>query len=91
MCSDFVVGMSMSLNNFDRQPINSNHSPVFHNGKLPARLNMEFLRLLQEQEPTIFTPKVAYDGQKIIFSSRKLPLSGRTDSQLAFQRVIFLV
>jgi hypothetical protein len=91
MSSEFVVGMSLSLNNFDRQPINSNHSPVVHNGKLPARLNMELLRLLQQQEETIFTPKVAYDGQKIIFSSRKLPLLGRTDSQLASQRVIILV
>lgn len=51
-----------------------------HSGKLPARLNMELLRLLQQQEVTTFTPKVAYDGQKILFSTTELPL-GPTDSQ----------
>lgn len=50
-----------------------------HDGKSPARLNMEILRLLQEQEATIFTPKVVYDGQKIIFSIHDF--LGQNDSQ----------
>ena len=75
MRSDFVVGMS--LNDFDSQavdPIVLHRSPVVHDGKLSAKLNMELLNLLQTQEATIFSPKVVYDGQKIIFSTQKLPL-----------------
>ena len=52
---------------------------VVHNGRLPARLNMELLRLLQQQEATTFTPRVAYDGQKIIFSTRQF--LGQNNSQ----------
>lgn len=73
----------MSLNDFNLHAVDKSSYIVVHDGKLPARLNMELLRLLQEQEATIFTPKVAYDGQKIIFSIREL--LGQNDSQ----KVIF--
>jgi hypothetical protein len=33
---------------------------------------MELLRILQQEEAVTFTPKVVYDGQKIIFSTRDL-------------------
>ena len=59
----------MSLNDFDRQAVDDSFFVVVHDGKSPARLNMELLRLLQQQEAAIFTPKVVYDGQKIIFST----------------------
>jgi len=55
---------------------------VVHDGKLPARMNMELLRLLQQQEAATFTPKVAYDGQKIIFSTRDF--LGQNGSQKFF-------
>ncbi|KAF8803023.1 hypothetical protein BYT27DRAFT_7111030 [Phlegmacium glaucopus] len=53
---------------------------VVHSGKLPARMNMDLLRSLQEEEAAIFTPKVVYDGRSIIFSIRELPL-GPTNSK----------
>ncbi|KAG8742587.1 hypothetical protein FRC10_001252 [Ceratobasidium sp. 414] len=44
---------------------------------LPAGLNMDLIRALQEHiAPGVFTPRVVYDGQKNIFASRKLSLSG---------------
>lgn len=30
--------------------------------------------MLQQEEANIFTPKVVYDGQRILFSTRELPL-----------------
>ena len=41
---------------------------------------MELLRALQEAEPNIFTPKVAYDGRKIVFSVHPLQF-GPTQAQ----------
>jgi len=70
----------------DRLELDSNRSTVIHSGKLPPRLNMELLRSLQEEEATTFSPKVVYDGRRIIFSVRELPL-GSTDSK----KVISLV
>ena len=50
-------------------------------GKLPARLNMELFRLLQEiVAPNVFTAPVSYDGRKNAFSMYKLQL-GPTDSK----------
>ena len=46
---------------------------------------MELLRLLQQQEAEIFTPKVVYDGQKILFSIHEF--LGENNSQ----KVIFLM
>jgi len=49
--------------------------------KLPARLNMELFKSLQENvAPTIFTAPASYDGRKNVFSMYKLPL-GPTDSK----------
>ncbi|KAJ7600899.1 argonaute-like protein [Mycena floridula] len=45
-----------------------------------ARVNLQIIKVLQEQYPDIFTPKAVYDGRKNIFSSRVLPL-GPTNSQ----------
>jgi eukaryotic translation initiation factor 2C len=48
---------------------------------MPAKFNMDLIRILQERiAPNVFTPRVVYDGQKNIFASRRLPLSGG-DSQ----------
>src|SRR5271168_879729 len=66
-------------NDLDRQALDSRRSTVVHTGKLPARVNMELLGLLQEAETAIFTPKVVYDGWKIIFTTCELPW-GPTDS-----------
>jgi eukaryotic translation initiation factor 2C len=55
---------------------------VVHDGKQPARLNMQLLSLLQQQEATVFTPKVVYDGQKILFSIHDF--LGENDSQKFF-------
>jgi hypothetical protein len=74
----------MSLNDFDRQTVDELFYVVVHDGKLPAKLKMELFGLLQQQEATIFTPKVVYDGQKIVFSIHEF--LGQNDSQ----RVIFL-
>ena len=75
----------MSLSDFDRQTVDESFYVVVHDGKSPAKLNMELLRLLQEQQTTIFSPKVVYDGQKIIFSTHNF--LGQNDSQ----KVIILV
>ena len=49
--------------------------------KLPARLNMELFKSLQENvAPTIFTAPASYDGRKNVFSMYKLQL-GPTDSR----------
>ena len=69
----------MSLNDLDRQTVDQSFYVVVHDGKLPARLNMEILRLLQQQEATTFTPKVVYDGQKIVFSTHDF--LGQNDSK----------
>jgi hypothetical protein len=75
----------MSLNDLDRQAVDESFCVVVHDGKLPARLNMELLRLLQQQEATTFSPKIVYDGQKIIFSVHDF--LGQNNSQ----KVIYLV
>jgi hypothetical protein len=75
----------MSLNDLDRYAVDESFCVVVHDGKLPARLNMELLGLLQQQEAAIFNPKVVYDGQKIIFSVHDF--LGQNHSQ----RVIYLV
>ena len=46
---------------------------------------MKLLRFLQEQEVAVFSPKVVYDGQKILFSTHDF--LGENDSQ----KVIFIV
>lgn len=48
--------------------------------RLPARFNMELFKILQAQETDIFTPKIVYDGRKIAFAPRELPL-GPNDSR----------
>jgi hypothetical protein len=76
----------MLLNDFDRQAVDESfYILVVHTGKLPARLNMELLGLLQQQEAAIFTPKVVYDGRKIIFSIHDF--LGENNSQ----KVVFLL
>ena len=76
----------MSLNDFDRQVVNESfYVIVVHDGKSPAKLNMELLSLLQQQETTVFTPKAVYDGQKILFSTREFL------DQNASQKVIFFM
>ena len=48
--------------------------------KLPARLNMELFKSLQENvAPTIFSSPASYDGRKNVFSMYRLQL-GPTDS-----------
>jgi len=42
--------------------------------RLPARFNMELFKILQCEEPQIFTPKIVYDGRKNAFAPRELPL-----------------
>lgn len=42
--------------------------------KLPARFNMELVKILQASQPAIFTPLVVYDGRANIFAPRRLPL-----------------
>ncbi|KDR82147.1 hypothetical protein GALMADRAFT_222027 [Galerina marginata CBS 339.88] len=42
--------------------------------KLPARFNMELFKILQSEETEVFTPKIVYDGRKIAFAPRELPL-----------------
>ncbi|GLB33868.1 putative argonaute family protein [Lyophyllum shimeji] len=42
---------------------------------LPARLNMDLIRELQEKvAPQLFTPRGVYDGRKNLFAARELPL-----------------
>jgi eukaryotic translation initiation factor 2C len=54
--------------------------------QMPAKFNMDLIRILQERiAPTVFTPRVVYDGRKNIFASRQLPLSGG-DSQTVSPR-----
>jgi hypothetical protein len=49
--------------------------------KLPARVNMELFKSLQEiVAPTVFTAPASYDGRKNVFSMYKLQL-GPTDSR----------
>jgi eukaryotic translation initiation factor 2C len=53
---------------------------VIDPSKLPARFNMELVKLLQASQPTIFTPLVVYDGRANIYAPRRLPL-GDTNSR----------
>ncbi|KAF8529210.1 argonaute-like protein [Hysterangium stoloniferum] len=41
---------------------------------LPAKLNLDIIKALQESNPTTFTPKAVYDGRKNLFAIRALPL-----------------
>ena len=76
----------MLSNDFDRQAVDDRRFyVVVHDGKSPARLNMELVRLLQQQQVAIFSPQVAYDGQKIVFSTHDF--LGQNNSQT----VTFLV
>lgn len=44
---------------------------------MPIKWNQDLIRILQERiAPTIFTPRVVYDGRKNIFAARRLPLAG---------------
>ncbi|KAJ3565826.1 hypothetical protein NP233_g7393 [Leucocoprinus birnbaumii] len=44
--------------------------------KLPARVNMEIMRQVEQDNPDIFTKSMAYDGRKIAYSAIDLPLGG---------------
>ncbi|KAF8579319.1 argonaute-like protein [Ramaria rubella] len=46
---------------------------------LPARLNLDFIKQLQEDRPDIFTPKAVYDGRKNLFAIRELPLANKDE------------
>ncbi|CAE6431878.1 unnamed protein product [Rhizoctonia solani] len=49
--------------------------------KLPARVNVQTMNLLQDTlEPNVFVPKGAYDGQKNLFTTKKLDL-GENDTR----------
>ncbi|GAB1517152.1 hypothetical protein RhiTH_000196 [Rhizoctonia solani] len=49
--------------------------------KLPARVNVQTMNLLQDTlQPNVFVPKGAYDGQKNLFTTKKLDL-GETDTR----------
>ena len=39
---------------------------------LPARMNMELITKLQEDNADIFTPKAVYDGRKNLFAAKEL-------------------
>ncbi|GJJ07624.1 hypothetical protein Clacol_001828 [Clathrus columnatus] len=47
---------------------------------LPARLNLEIIKQLQNSNTQIFQPKAVYDGRKNMFAIRALPLQG-TDAK----------
>jgi hypothetical protein len=50
---------------------------------LPARVNGELIKKLQtEVAPTVFSPKVVYDGRKNIFSTRLLPLGASNTAEV---------
>ncbi|KAF9441655.1 Piwi-domain-containing protein [Macrolepiota fuliginosa MF-IS2] len=42
--------------------------------KLPIRANMEIFRQVEQENPTIFTKPMAYDGRKIAYAALDLPL-----------------
>jgi eukaryotic translation initiation factor 2C len=49
---------------------------------LPARLNMDLIKHMQEVvAPDIFTPPAVYDGRKNLFAPRLLPFAGGATSQ----------
>ena len=49
---------------------------------LPARLNMEIIKRLQEDvAPEIFTPPAVYDGRKNMFAPRLLPFEDGKPNQ----------
>ncbi|KAF8744839.1 argonaute family, partial [Rhizoctonia solani] len=49
--------------------------------KLPARVNVQTMNLLQDTlQPNVFVPKGAYDGQKNLFTTKKLDL-GENDTR----------
>lgn len=53
---------------------------------LPARLNMDIIRVLQTRvAPTIFTPRAVYDGRKNMFAARELPFgnSGQQEFEVS--------
>jgi hypothetical protein len=51
---------------------------------LPARMNMELITKLQNDEATIFTPKAVYDGRKNLFAIRELPFGPEGTKQVSF-------
>ncbi|KIJ56900.1 hypothetical protein M422DRAFT_23034 [Sphaerobolus stellatus SS14] len=44
---------------------------------LPAKLNLDIIKELQESIPQVFTPKAVYDGRKNMFASKPLPFTNR--------------
>ncbi|KAG9100456.1 hypothetical protein FRC06_004126 [Ceratobasidium sp. 370] len=64
-----------------RQRLSVDFAEIKADKVMPAKFNMDLIRVLQERiAPTVFTPRAVYDGRKNLFASRRLPLSGG-DSQ----------
>lgn len=45
-------------------------------GTLPARVNLDILRQVEQDNPSIFEKHLAYDGKKIAYASYDVPLGG---------------
>jgi hypothetical protein len=57
---------------------------------LPARLNMDIIRVLQTQvAPTIFTPRAVYDGRKNMFAARELPFGDTGQQEVGTSSIHF--
>src|ERR1700676_1935439 len=58
---------------------------------LPARLNMDLIKHLQENvAPDIFDPRVVYDGRKNAFSPQQLAFhDGAISQEVGLLRIIF--
>ncbi|KAJ3509687.1 hypothetical protein NLJ89_g5086 [Agrocybe chaxingu] len=75
-----MVSILGGLKITNRPDQDSDTNAVVQPDNLPARFNFELFKILQEEEPVIFNPKIVYDGRKNAFSPRRLPL-GETDSR----------
>lgn len=57
---------------------------------LPAKLNLDIIKELQNSITDVFNPKAVYDGRKNMFSIRPLPLGKRDNKGQATESVCLL-
>ncbi len=66
--------------------------PVISSDKtvvLPARFNMELFKLLQtDVSPEVFTHRAVYDGRKIAFMVKKLPVNEKGSVEVCHPSVM---
>ncbi|KAF8179654.1 argonaute-like protein [Pholiota molesta] len=68
--------LKLEINSFELtvEENNITHYDVIDPDTLSSRRKLALFDILQDQQPNIFTPKIAYDGQKMAYATRLLDL-----------------